>query len=55
MRYIERNPVRAAMVDDPAHYRRSSYRANAHFPAKIETVAGERPRLHEAGQGLLDV
>ena len=29
MRYIELNPVRAAMVDDPAHYRWTSYRANA--------------------------
>jgi putative transposase len=29
MRYIELNPVRASMVDDPAHYRWSSYRANA--------------------------
>ena len=28
-RYIELNPVRAAMVDDPAHYRRTSYRHNA--------------------------
>lgn len=28
-RYIELNPVRAAMVDDPAHYRWSSYRGNA--------------------------
>lgn len=27
-RYIELNPVRAAMVSDPAHYRWSSYRAN---------------------------
>lgn len=27
-RYIELNPVRAAMVDDPADYRWSSYRAN---------------------------
>lgn len=27
-RYIELNPVRAAMVADPAHYRWSSYRAN---------------------------
>ncbi|MGH8505985.1 MAG: transposase [Stenotrophobium sp.] len=27
-RYIELNPVRAAMVDDPAHYRWSSYRYN---------------------------
>jgi putative transposase len=28
MRYIELNPVQAAMVDDPAHYRWTSYRAN---------------------------
>ena len=27
-RYIELNPVRAAMVDNPAHYRWTSYRAN---------------------------
>lgn len=27
-RYIELNPVRAGMVDDPAHFRWSSYRAN---------------------------
>jgi putative transposase len=27
-RYIELNPVRAGMVDDPAHYRWSSYRDN---------------------------
>ncbi|MFN7571475.1 MAG: transposase [Betaproteobacteria bacterium] len=26
--YIELNPVRAGMVDDPAHYRWTSYRAN---------------------------
>jgi putative transposase len=28
-RYIELSPVRAAIVDDPVHYRWSSYRANA--------------------------
>ena len=27
-RYIELNPVRAAMVEEPAHYRWTSYRAN---------------------------
>ena len=27
-RYIELNPVRAALVEDPAHYRWTSYRAN---------------------------
>jgi putative transposase len=30
MRYIEMNPVRAAIVDHPAKYRWSSYIANAH-------------------------
>lgn len=34
-RYIELNPVRAAMVDDPAHYRWSSYRANGLGQADI--------------------
>jgi len=29
MRAIELNPVRAAMVEDPAHYRWTSYRSNA--------------------------
>jgi putative transposase len=29
MRYIELNPARATMVEDPAHYRWTSYRANA--------------------------
>lgn len=29
MRYIELNPVRAAMVEDPAPYRWTSYRSNA--------------------------
>jgi putative transposase len=29
-RYIELNPVRAAMVEDPVHYRWSSYRTHAH-------------------------
>ena len=28
MRYIELNPVRAGMVEDPAHYRWTSYRQN---------------------------
>ncbi len=28
-RYVELNPVRTAMVEDPAHYRWTSYRANA--------------------------
>jgi len=28
-RYIEMNPIRAGMVEHPAEYRWSSYRANA--------------------------
>lgn len=34
-RYIELNPVRAAMVEHPAHYRWSSYRANAQGEASV--------------------
>jgi putative transposase len=53
-RYIELNPVRAAMVDDPAHYRWSSYRANGLgqadpllTPHPVYSVLGgtEAPRL----------
>ena len=35
MRYIELNPVRADMVDDPANYRWSSYRSNAFGQSKL--------------------
>ena len=38
-RYIELNPVRAGMVDDPAHYLWSSYRAHAF---------GQQPRMWQA-------
>lgn len=34
-RYIELNPVRAAMVNDPGDYRWSSYRRNAHGEADV--------------------
>jgi putative transposase len=37
--YIELNPVRAAMVNDPAHYRRSSYRSNALGKADLRLTA----------------
>ncbi|MGS2716809.1 transposase [Eionea flava] len=37
-RYIELNPVRASMVDDPADYFWSSYRANA-FGKKIKLLS----------------
>jgi putative transposase len=45
-RYIELNPVRAAMVEDPGYYRWSSYRANA--------LGQADPRLspHPLYQGL---
>lgn len=35
MRYIELNPVRAGMVEHPADYRWSSYRANAQGDASV--------------------
>ncbi len=41
MRYIELNPVRAAMVKHPAEYRWSSYRANAQQEADDLVVAHE--------------
>lgn len=34
-RYIELNPVRAAMVTHPTHYEWSSYRSNAHGAASV--------------------
>lgn len=54
-RYIELNPVRAAMVERPAEYRWSSYRANAQgetspllLPHKLYTALGsdEATRQH---------
>ena len=35
MQYIELNPVRAGMVDDPSHYSWSSYKANALGAASV--------------------
>jgi putative transposase len=46
-RYIELNPVRAGMVDDPGHYKWSSYQANA-FGADDPLVA---PHLIYTGLG----
>ncbi len=40
-RYIERNPVRAHMVDHPAEYRWSSYRANAQ--GEVSTLLTPHP------------
>ena len=45
-RYIELNPVRSGMVDDPAHYRWSSYRANGLGQADALLTR------HEVYQGL---
>ncbi|MGH8602323.1 MAG: hypothetical protein ACREXR_05975 [Gammaproteobacteria bacterium] len=36
MRYLEMNPVRAALVDHPAHYRWTRYRAD---PRAVITAA----------------
>lgn len=52
-RYIELNPVRAAMVAHPADYRRSSYRANAQGEADALITPHEVYRaigLDEAGR-----
>ncbi len=40
-RYIEMNPVRAAMVANPADYRWSSYRANA--GGQVDGLVGNHP------------
>ncbi|MGB5497232.1 MAG: transposase [Sedimenticolaceae bacterium] len=58
-RYIELNPVRAGMVDDPGEYRWSSYRANAQGAAdevlclhdeyrRLGPTAGERQAAYRA-------
>ncbi len=45
-RYIECNPIRARMVDDPAHYRWSSYRAHAlGAPDKLVSTHEQYERL----------
>jgi len=46
-RYIELNPVRAAMVDDPAHYRWTSYRTNA--LAQPSAIITPHPRYQALG------
>ncbi len=47
-RYIELNPVRAGMVDDPAHYRWSSYRDNG--LGQIDPLLTAHPVFLELGQ-----
>jgi putative transposase len=45
-RYIELNPVRAAMVEHPSEYRWSSYRSNAEgVPSRLLNPQGEYLRL----------
>ncbi len=46
-RYIKLNPVRAAMVDDPVHYRWTSYRYRA--PLKIRHSLSPSRRRGEGG------
>lgn len=55
MRYIEMNPVRAAMVEHPGQYRWSSYAANAHGidnailqPHALYLALGESPESRQA-------
>ena len=54
-RYIELNPVRAAMVEHPAHYRWSSYRTNAQGeaspfikPHALYTALDKTPEARQA-------
>lgn len=47
-RYIELNPVRAGMADDPAAYRWSSYRANA--PGEPNALLSPHPLYLALGQ-----
>lgn len=52
MRYIEMNPVRAGMTKSPAHYRWSSYRANAQGQPDRLVTAHDRYRA--LGRSLAD-
>ena len=59
-RYIELNPVRAGMVDDPAHYRWTSYRANALgradellTPHPVYLALGQSPKPRQAAYRAL--
>jgi putative transposase len=47
-RYIELNPVRAAMVDDPAHYKWSSYQANG--LGQTDPLLNPHPLYSELGR-----
>ena len=51
MRYIELNPVRADMVNSPAQYRWSSYRANAQ--GKPDTLLTSHPLYTQLGRNPL--
>lgn len=51
-RYIELNPVRAAMVDDPAHYRWSSYRANG--LGQADSLLTAHPLYAELGRDVAE-
>lgn len=60
MRYIELNPVRAAMVEDPAHCRWTSYRANGlgqadarRTPHALYLALGKTPRERQAAYRAL--
>jgi hypothetical protein len=50
-RYIELNPVRAGMVDDPANYRWTSYRRHAfgEADARLTLRALPKPRYERWG------
>ena len=59
-RYIEQNPVRAAMVDDPADFRWTSYRHNALgatdsriTPHALYQVLGQTAKSRQAAYRIL--
>jgi putative transposase len=59
-RYIELNPVRAGMVDDPVHYRWSSYRVHALgqandwlAPHELYLALGKEPKPRQAAYRTL--
>jgi putative transposase len=48
MRYIELNPVRAGIVEDPVHYPWSSYRTNGHGKPSEHLI--QHPLYHALGK-----
>lgn len=52
MRYIEMNPVRAAMVEHPGEYRWSSYAHNAH--GRVDAAVSSHPLYERLGKTVAE-